>query len=1509
MKLSTKNIDIFVSSTFLDMHDERDLINSTVARKVNDILEPMGLRVNFIDLRWGVNTMDADEADRETLVLYDCLETIRKTRPYFLALIGGRYGYLPSETAYRIALHKQKNEINTLDDEPQKSVTALEIEYGALSDYLYFQKSIFCFRDNSSYDNMDTETHKLYIDKDQSRLDELKNKINYLTELYDLQANIISYKCSWKNGHMTDFGDFPDILAQRIAELVQNEVDNVLDIDTDNEYAKHIANDKIICEELSLGYIRGPKIFQLSDGTVDLIDSIASVVTSENRIKLLIADEMGTGKTTTLAALYKAFLNVQGYTPLIHFSRRDRSTAHMLKKWLFALGTANNYSVPDDIHVNVQDLLRRLHNTVKGKKEKIIFFIDDITYLDDIFVLNNTDWLQDQMYLVATCNIKELNYTNIKKDYFTLSIPKDEDSLAQIISSFLFNRQHKTLSHNALTEIVKKSNLVSEKESGIIWSIIVADELAKFDINDFRNINEIKEGRADEKIEKYQIEYIKKCPLSSDKLLSNTVERICSQYEKNFIHDVLSVTSLFSQGVPILYLREILADTWDELTFSAIRSRLSIYLDNSDWNRLAFSHESIRIHVLKNYNNAVSSRKTYNYLTKELNFAPNDDFLCIESLFVAMSGKILDLFSERLFFYKYARGKAINTFLREYALNNGFVSPWIFDKNTDFRNDRIRFLMDAAWYCHSAKLSIVGLHLAGILSQLAIEWVCGRKIHSEIYVLVALHSFETNEQNVSVSLQLAEQDLSLFDQDIALDNLVLGYYYLLRSKASLKTKGIEDACENAMLSTGPLGWLLKNGVISVFDDLKEAEQIYASTSIQLDSRKQYLDEYNEELYDGQAWMMEIYRYASNALVANKWLNGGSCSTILFADAMHKMDILSDLSQNEHFYAGYVKGQLNIFRERNEDMCDAVIQILEDLDAYDYHDDITDVQIQCLFYLHGKNPSEYDRYYIEDYVDNHLDIEDVSNTNDYSYLYSIIKMYIYLGRNEYIVLDTQDVQTVLMFLSYVVWNQNDTEIQAKLLNYISSKNIDKLPITDEFSKEMIQILRLRNLLLGHFSRKSQDTFNSYDHFKESCKVFEKMFSVSVQLTNNDLLGVLMSHCFEKITKECEQLFKDFKDDINHIVEIRDIYKGVFRAFRSVKMQGDYNCWCKSKAYCLLTSLYQGYGAPRQALDYQARRNWLLLWLYKELGNSQICIELGKSIKNTLDLLNHIEYNSERYLTYLLFANSIYDNLTETGYDIANDQNTLVDYIDISYQLIHWFRLMGKIDEAEKKCKEVMNKSHQDILKLWEEYGILLHLKGDDHQAEKWLIKVHKAYKRGYDESEEGNYSACMEYVENAIATSETFLDMNFSFNKIESVTKKAHKAIEQLWEATKEVHYSIHFVSVKYIRLIVVEATLYIKMKDVKKVSKLVDELKKLSDFYCQVEDANNAITEVLHAYSNISKVSVEHEFYDLAENIVDVDYELRKKAAECHIIKAELTDIEEYRMRKFEARGATVYRY
>lgn len=117
-----KDIQIFVSSTFGDMHRERDLLHQ-VAGVINRDLADSGYRIILHDLRHGVNTAGVkDEREVEKKVLKACFDAIKKCS-IFVLLLGDRYGTVFEDLT--VPRHYMPNQ-----ELKGKSVTHLEVEYG-----------------------------------------------------------------------------------------------------------------------------------------------------------------------------------------------------------------------------------------------------------------------------------------------------------------------------------------------------------------------------------------------------------------------------------------------------------------------------------------------------------------------------------------------------------------------------------------------------------------------------------------------------------------------------------------------------------------------------------------------------------------------------------------------------------------------------------------------------------------------------------------------------------------------------------------------------------------------------------------------------------------------------------------------------------------------------------------------------------------------------------------------------------------------------------------------------------------------------------------------------------------------------------------------------------------------------------------------------------------------------------------------------------------------------------
>ncbi|MCL2807070.1 MAG: DUF4062 domain-containing protein [Coriobacteriia bacterium] len=88
-----KTIKIFISSTFNDMHAERDYLIKYVFPELSEWCEERRIRLIDIDLRWGVTS---DESQSNNAVR-KCLENIDECRPFFLCMIGQRRGWVPND--------------------------------------------------------------------------------------------------------------------------------------------------------------------------------------------------------------------------------------------------------------------------------------------------------------------------------------------------------------------------------------------------------------------------------------------------------------------------------------------------------------------------------------------------------------------------------------------------------------------------------------------------------------------------------------------------------------------------------------------------------------------------------------------------------------------------------------------------------------------------------------------------------------------------------------------------------------------------------------------------------------------------------------------------------------------------------------------------------------------------------------------------------------------------------------------------------------------------------------------------------------------------------------------------------------------------------------------------------------------------------------------------------------------------------------------------------------------
>jgi len=209
---ANREIRVFISSTFSDMCEERKHLNTKVFPELRSICQKRGVVFTEVDLQWGINETQSSQGGAVEV----CLEEINRCHPYFIGLLGERYGWSPKDDGLKVRDDEEKySEEDEKDLIPVRnetmrecvltwvkdgeSVTAMEIMYGVLDSEKQAEFSYFYFRDKdytkellakaqADAKEFDGVKETTFIEQDGS------DKQNKLTEL---KKRILEQKKNW----------------------------------------------------------------------------------------------------------------------------------------------------------------------------------------------------------------------------------------------------------------------------------------------------------------------------------------------------------------------------------------------------------------------------------------------------------------------------------------------------------------------------------------------------------------------------------------------------------------------------------------------------------------------------------------------------------------------------------------------------------------------------------------------------------------------------------------------------------------------------------------------------------------------------------------------------------------------------------------------------------------------------------------------------------------------------------------------------------------------------------------------------------------------------------------------------------------------------------------------------------------------------------------------------------------------------------------------------------------
>ena len=223
-----RRYNIFISSTFKDMDFERDVIKFKVIPALNRRFRDRRVELQAIDLRLGVNTSKMSEEESERKVLSVCTSCIDSARPFFIGLIGKRYGWIPPVERWKeFTLRLSPEEKELLSGTAGCSVTEMEIVYGALSQGSFDTSHVLFFlRDEESYDGMPEDLLPTFCDSDPEnllKLEALKGKVRRLFgERGGEDDRCLPYHLNWTDGGFSS-DEFEKMVEEQLAAQIEAE--------------------------------------------------------------------------------------------------------------------------------------------------------------------------------------------------------------------------------------------------------------------------------------------------------------------------------------------------------------------------------------------------------------------------------------------------------------------------------------------------------------------------------------------------------------------------------------------------------------------------------------------------------------------------------------------------------------------------------------------------------------------------------------------------------------------------------------------------------------------------------------------------------------------------------------------------------------------------------------------------------------------------------------------------------------------------------------------------------------------------------------------------------------------------------------------------------------------------------------------------------------------------------------------------------------------------------------
>ncbi len=658
-----KTYSIFISSTFADMQAERDHLKNFVLPRVREELQKKRIKLEIVDLRWGLDTTSIEQEDeREVTVLKVCLDEIERCKPFFICLLGDRYGWIPPKKRMEDATIGLKN----ISTQKGKSVTALEIEFGVLASDEQLIRSAFYVRNPLDYSKFSPKRAAMFSDALNLNISESERKervlalkklvtsINSYFEEKKLENKVKSYEADWDSEsekviNLEKWGNivYEDIINDCI-EHAKYTIDSIPKNWQENEIAlldSFIENHTItFCGRENL----------LKDLKTHLLSK------EQNNWGMILTGESGSGKSAVFAMVNKIMQNDDCFI-LSHsagLSAKSRNIADLLKIWNMQLRIFLGHEVTEtsqNENSDIETLVEKFKELVSLAVElkQVVLLIDALDRFEQTERAMYMTWLPNHMpqgiRMLCTAitgfeeNAIEFHSHITKKsiDFFTTNESK-------LMLNMLCKLKHKNIPTKVESVILnKKRDDGLSASSSPLWLSLATNILMAMDNDDFEKMS-ILEGRGDEVIVDYMESLVNDFPAYPGSLFLSLIVKATSVFDESFTINIFNFIACSRNGLREMDLEKLISKSknknWDSLQFANLRrwfnKHLRIEGENKQWNLV---HSILRNSLIENLDNKVSKNIHNSIAMHLLSLTADDDIRVSETMYQLMKAKNIEL--------------------------------------------------------------------------------------------------------------------------------------------------------------------------------------------------------------------------------------------------------------------------------------------------------------------------------------------------------------------------------------------------------------------------------------------------------------------------------------------------------------------------------------------------------------------------------------------------------------------------------------------------------------------------------------------------------------------------------------------------------------------------------------------------------------------------------------------------------------------------------------------------